>query len=244
MPCTPINRSTTPTIDYSATMDGTPCSTFERPLTPVPHWPLPRPRQGNHQAVALTKIKEVRPSASKASLSGRDAQPRSPRLTSGYSSITGHFLATPPLPPDWTTVHDRAICVLDACDYSLETSIKKIRSAFPELAGSMLTPVMIDKRLRTLDQNPNIDFFRIGLEHLLLTRDEKRNDESVSKLSNANTKARIDRRTPMLTDPSFSTISTGRQGSGASDSLREVTFKVLVAWPVRISTRLTFPDYS
>jgi hypothetical protein len=57
------------------------------------------------------------------------------------------------------------MCVLDTCNYSPNAIIKKLRSAFPELAKSPLTQVMIDKRLRVLDQNPEIDYFRTGVEH-------------------------------------------------------------------------------
>lgn len=57
------------------------------------------------------------------------------------------------------------MCVLDTCNYSLNAIVKKLRSAFPELARSPLTPIMVDKRLRVLDQNPDIDYFRTGLEH-------------------------------------------------------------------------------
>lgn len=162
---------------------------------------------------ATNRTKEVRPSASKASLSGRDAQPRSPRLTYSYPTIPGRFPATPALPPSWTTVHDRAICVLDACDYSLNATVKKLRSAFPELAGSVLTAVMVDKRLRTLDQNPSIDFFRIGLEHLLLTRDDEEGISPVSRAKLEEKVARVDHGDATPSMPSFPSVSTGRQNS-------------------------------
>lgn len=69
---------------------------------------------------------------------------------------------TPPLPRSWTAKHDRAICVLDARNYSLTASIAKMRRTFPELRGT-LTPAMVDKRLRQLDQDVEIDYWRIGL---------------------------------------------------------------------------------
>lgn len=192
-------------------------STFERNITPVPTWPLPPlTAKPAHKPIPLTlhKIKEVRPSASKASLSGRDAQPRSPApATSYHPSPDGRFPATPPLPPKWTVVHDRAICVLDACDYSLTSMIKKMRSAFPELAGSVLTPVMVDKRLRTLDQNVDVDFFRIGLEHLLLTGDDEHKPVQTPKVENKKAVA-ADRRYTAPSMPSFSSISSSKQNSG------------------------------
>lgn len=70
---------------------------------------------------------------------------------------------TPPLPPTWTTQHDRAICVLDARNYPLESIVIKLRRTFPALTGTVLTGAMVDKRLRQLDQDVEIDYWRIGL---------------------------------------------------------------------------------
>ena len=57
---------------------------------------------------------------------------------------------------------DRAICILDASEYTLPNIISKVRRVFPELNGT-LTPAMIDKRLRQLDQIPELDYWAIGL---------------------------------------------------------------------------------
>lgn len=70
---------------------------------------------------------------------------------------------TPPLPAGWTQQHDRAICVLDARNYALPTIVAKIRRTFPGLRG-ILTPGMVDKRLRQLDQDVEIDYWRVGLQ--------------------------------------------------------------------------------
>ncbi|KAK4550566.1 hypothetical protein LTR36_000145 [Oleoguttula mirabilis] len=70
---------------------------------------------------------------------------------------------TPPLPGGWAQQHDRAICVLDARNYSLATIVAKIRRTFTELNG-ILTAGMIDKRLRQLDQDVEIDYWRVGLQ--------------------------------------------------------------------------------
>ncbi|RMY52113.1 hypothetical protein D0863_14369 [Hortaea werneckii] len=71
---------------------------------------------------------------------------------------------TPPLPNSWTQHHDRAICVLDAKGYSLHTIVSHLRKNFPrELRGSILTPAMVDKRLRVLDQDVEIDYWRVAL---------------------------------------------------------------------------------
>lgn len=195
-------------------------ATLEGPLTPVSSLPsssLTSTGSYRPPPLSLHNKREVRPSASKASLSGRDARPRSPGLTpSSRPSPLGIFPPTPTLPPKWSSVHDRAICVLDACDYSLDATVKKMRSAFPELAGSVLTPIMIDKRLRTLDQNVDLDFFRIGLDHLLLPGNG--DDDQKTKLSKAESKQATSveshHTTPSM--PSFSSVSTDRQNSDIS----------------------------
>ncbi|RMY94198.1 hypothetical protein D0861_01538 [Hortaea werneckii] len=71
---------------------------------------------------------------------------------------------TPPLPAAWTQQHDRAICLLDAKGHSLPTIVNHLRKSFPrDLRGSILTPAMVDKRLRVLDQDVEIDYWRVGL---------------------------------------------------------------------------------
>jgi len=107
----------------------------------------------------------LRSKASTSSLRFAGIRPRSPNPA--YAStipMDDRPQATPPLPTKWTVVHDRAICVLDARGYTLQQTISKLRHAFPELIGSVMTPMMIDKRLRVLDQNPKIDYFKIGMK--------------------------------------------------------------------------------
>ena len=70
---------------------------------------------------------------------------------------------TPPLPLAWTKQHDKAICILDVKNYSLPAIVTKMRRTFPALQQGTLTPAMIDKRLRQLDQNLEIDYYRAGL---------------------------------------------------------------------------------
>ncbi|KAK5137110.1 hypothetical protein LTR08_001119 [Meristemomyces frigidus] len=70
---------------------------------------------------------------------------------------------TPPLPDGWSATHDRAICVLDARNYPISTIVARVRRAFPWLQG-VLTTAMVDKRLRQLDQDIEIDYWRVGLQ--------------------------------------------------------------------------------
>jgi len=107
----------------------------------------------------------LRSKASTTSLRAAGIRPRSPNPANASTiPIDDRPQATPPLPTNWTVVHDRAICVLDARGYTLQQTISKLRRAFPELIGSVMTPMMIDKRLRVLDQNPEIDYFKIGMK--------------------------------------------------------------------------------
>jgi hypothetical protein len=51
--------------------------------------------------------------------------------------------------------------LLDSRNYSHSAIVAKLRRVFPELRGT-LTPLMIDKRLRILDQNVELDYWRIN----------------------------------------------------------------------------------
>lgn len=85
--------------------------------------------------------------------------PKRPRIFHTTSIFNDRFLDLPPLPEAWTTTHDRAICLLDSRNYSHSAIVAKLRRVFPELRGT-LTPLMIDKRLRILDQNVELDYWR------------------------------------------------------------------------------------
>nr|OQO29141.1 hypothetical protein B0A51_02725 [Rachicladosporium sp. CCFEE 5018] len=87
--------------------------------------------------------------------------PPRPRVFHTTSIVNDRFLDVPPLPQTWTQQHDRAICVLDSRNYSPLAIVSKLRRVFPELIGT-LTPLMIEKRLRILDQKVEIDYWRIG----------------------------------------------------------------------------------
>jgi len=88
--------------------------------------------------------------------------PSRPRIFHTTSIHNDRFLDLPPLPAAWETHHDRAICLLDSRNYSHSAIVVKLRRCFPELRG-VLTPLMIDKRLRILDQNVDLDYWRTGL---------------------------------------------------------------------------------
>ena len=49
--------------------------------------------------------------------------------------------------------------MLDAKNYSHPAIVAKLRRVFPELRGT-LTPLMIDKQLRILDQNVELHYWR------------------------------------------------------------------------------------
>lgn len=87
--------------------------------------------------------------------------PKRPRIFHNTSIFNDRFLDLPPLPESWAAQHDRAICLLDSRNYSHAAIVAKLRKVFPELRGT-LTPLMIDKRLRILDQNVEVDYWRIN----------------------------------------------------------------------------------
>ena len=53
---------------------------------------------------------------------------------------------------------------MDARDWSLPKIIASLKRSFPELAYAKLTEDQIDKRLRMLDQDVSIEYWRMGLE--------------------------------------------------------------------------------
>ena len=82
-------------------------------------------------------------------------------LTLSYHPVNNDNTNIPPLPSNWTSTHDRAICVLDARDYPLPAIVAKIRRAFA-FRGS-LTAAMVDRRLRQLDADVECVYWRVGL---------------------------------------------------------------------------------
>lgn len=66
---------------------------------------------------------------------------------------------TPPLPEQWNRDHDLAICYMDRCGIYVPDIVTNIKQSYPELKGTLSAP-MVDKRLRQLDQQPAIDYFR------------------------------------------------------------------------------------
>lgn len=85
-----------------------------------------------------------------------------PRVFHTTSIINDRFLDIPRLPDNWSRQHDRAICVLDSRNYSHPAIVAKLRRVFPDLRGT-LNPLMIDKRLRILDQRLDIDYWSVGI---------------------------------------------------------------------------------
>ncbi|KAI7621394.1 hypothetical protein KC343_g8038 [Hortaea werneckii] len=184
-PSTPLHgggRSNT--MKTSSTLNCTNTTTFLPELTSTPPMPtfqkpslLPSPRQEPltretkenklppHHSFSLTPspTHDTRPAPQLLPI----ADPGRLLTTPGpkpHPVFVDGVEETPPLPTGWTQHHDRAICVLDAKGYSLPTIVNHLRKSFPrDLRGSVLTPAMVDKRLRVLDQDVEIDYWRVGL---------------------------------------------------------------------------------
>ncbi|RMZ06797.1 hypothetical protein D0862_04509, partial [Hortaea werneckii] len=185
-PSTPLHSSgRSNTMRTSSTVNCTTnTTTFLPELTstpPMPTFQKPSPLPSPHQELFSRENKENNlPPHDSFTLTPGD--PSSPQQPHHLPSIAdpGRLLTTtppkpnpvlvdgleetPPLPETWTHHHDRTICVLDAKGYSLPTIVAHVRKSFPrDFRGSLLTPAMVDKRLRVLDQDVEIDYWRVGL---------------------------------------------------------------------------------
>ncbi|CAK3854950.1 adenylate kinase [Lecanosticta acicola] len=109
--------------------------------------------------------------------------PRRRNVVKPISTVSLQDLIGPvgPLPSNWERKHDQAICILDVRNYSLPAIAAKMKTTFPELRGA-LTPAMIDKRFRILDQIPELNYWKVAQERTDAEkkdkRDKKRNDRS------------------------------------------------------------------
>ncbi|KAI7356221.1 hypothetical protein KC320_g2353, partial [Hortaea werneckii] len=185
-PSTPLHSGgRSNTMKTSSTLNCTPTTTTFLPeLTSTPPMPtfqkpslLPSPRQ---EPLARETKENSLPPHHSFSLTPSPTHNTPPPPTLPPIADPGRLLTTPgpkphpvfvdgieetpPLPTGWTQSHDRAICVLDAKGYSLPTIVNHLRKTFPrDLRGSVLTPAMVDKRLRVLDQDVEIDYWRVGL---------------------------------------------------------------------------------
>ncbi|KAI4750411.1 hypothetical protein E4T52_17020 [Aureobasidium sp. EXF-3400] len=221
-PSTPVKPLGQP--KYTITKETPPSSSklASRPPTPVPDCPPPpltRQSTVNNLTAPSAASPIIQSSVSKPSFAAHEAPSPSSKVPAPTEIPVYRFPPTPPLPKEWNGTHDHAICVLDTCNYSLNAIVKKLRSAFPELSKAPLTPTMVDKRLRVLDQNPDIDYFRTGLEHANREGMEKaRRGKAVSTEtgpSGYDTQIPADPRVSTLTAPT-STINSSFLSSAPS----------------------------
>lgn len=136
-----------------------PMPTFQKPAVPMPMprsaAPRPPAQISRYNSLRRPDSEALPPISDPGRLLGNPGTKVGPALVDRVEE-------TPPLPGGWTEQHDRAICVLDARNYPLHAIVMKVRRTFPGLRG-LLTPGMVDKRLRQLDQNVEIDYWRVGL---------------------------------------------------------------------------------
>lgn len=134
--------------------------------------------------------------------------PARTRVSFATTALVDRIGETPNLPRGWSQQLDRAICILDASDYTLAAIVSKVRRVFPELTGT-LTPAMIDKRLRQLDQIPELNYWAVGL-----AKNEKQQQRrgKVAKTSELESKRLEGSATMTEASPSekFKPVSSGR----------------------------------
>ncbi|KAK5676923.1 hypothetical protein LTS10_010687 [Elasticomyces elasticus] len=132
-----------------------PMPTFQKSTVMTPRSPAPRPAGLSSSNSSARRDKPLPPIGDLGRMLSSSGTKVGPALVDRVED-------TPPLPGGWTPQHDLAICVLDARNYSLPGIVAKVRRTFPSLKG-ILTTAMIDKRLRQLDQDIEIDYWRVGL---------------------------------------------------------------------------------
>lgn len=160
-----------------------PMPTFQKPDMETPT-PLRRERPREYATPSRTQGLR-RPDTPRAERSIEDLfvqSARKPHVPYSTTPLIDRVPGTPPLPRNWGRRQDRAICILDASNYSLSGIVAKIRHVFPDLDGT-LTPAMVDKRLRQLDQIIEIDYWAVGL-----AKNEKQQRREKAKLDEAEAK--------------------------------------------------------
>ena len=145
------NATSTASSSFLPELNSTPpMPTFQKPVERYPSVPKrARPASGNW--------------AELADVSNLLDTPGQHHVVVGYGAYDRPPFDTPELPKVWTSQHDRAICVLDSRNFDLPSIVRKMREVFPALTTYILTQSMVDKRLRQLDQDVYIDYWRVGL---------------------------------------------------------------------------------
>ena len=143
-------KSSTPSSSFLPELNSTPpLPTFQRGTTETTNIPPPR-RQPRPESSTLPPIADP----------GFLATPRRPKvIVVGLCGGEDRPEGTPKLPKEWSEVHDRAICAMEVRGYLHEEMIAGIRGFFPEIKNALMVG-MIDKRIRQLDQIPEIDYFK------------------------------------------------------------------------------------
>ncbi|KAF7195438.1 hypothetical protein HII31_03330 [Pseudocercospora fuligena] len=138
-------------------------STPPMPTFQKPNMETPTPLKKGKETVENTPTRPYIPRRPVGDL-GAQSRAAAPRSRAIYTTtpLIDRVQETPPLPSAWGKDHDRAICILDARNYTLPAIVAKIRRTFPQIRGT-LTPAMIDKRLRQLDQDVYINYWSVGL---------------------------------------------------------------------------------
>ena len=141
----------TPLQDLTNKKNSTTSSSFLPELNSTPPMPtFQKPSQQQQSNVIAPRI--ARPASGAFSPTADPGSPLVPHRQRhrvkvvGYAAFEERLEQTPPLPKAWRPQHDRAVCIMDSSSFELPDVVSKMRRAFRELDGEVLTPQMVDKR--------------------------------------------------------------------------------------------------
>ncbi|GAM86125.1 hypothetical protein ANO11243_041360 [Dothideomycetidae sp. 11243] len=195
---------------------------FSVPAPPPPResYSSLRPPAARNASSGNMRKMSLSSDVARSTSAARKATPLDKKSSRGHNKpTTANFAETKPLPVHWTIAHDRAICVLDARGYNLSQSVRKLRRAFPELMGCVITPKMIDRRLLTLDQIVEIDYWRIGLEVSTQDMDCSQTSDCITSKENVKQTER---------DTSYVSFANAQTACHSPDSARGSKYKAVL----------------
>lgn len=134
------------------------------PIIPTTSIMMTAPTPGNLNGSSQTNESNDPGHSRNASLSPiRPVSTLAP-IAQTYTYPPSNMLPSGQFPEAWNADCDRYICRLDVQDEPIANIVIMVKKKFPTLGMATLTAGMIDKRLRMLDQDVNVDYWKNGLD--------------------------------------------------------------------------------